>query len=85
MSMPEAAFPTGGDSLTDDDIMRYIRAQAPWPVISTEVADAFGVTQQAAYQRLVSLSESGRVERQKKNRTTVLWRATAADADGQPA
>jgi predicted ArsR family transcriptional regulator len=82
--MPEAAFPTGGDSLTDDDIVRYIRAQAPWPVISTEVAEAFGVTQQAAYQRLVSLSESGRVEREKKNRRTVLWRATAADADDQP-
>jgi predicted ArsR family transcriptional regulator len=83
MTMPEAAVPTGGENLTDDMIIRYLRSQS-WPVISTEVADAFDVTQQAAYQRLVSLRERGRVEREKKNPMTVLWRATAADADGQP-
>jgi DNA-binding IclR family transcriptional regulator len=73
--MPEAAVPND-TSIDDKDILRFLRDQEPWPVISTEVADAFGISQQAAYSRLASLNESGEVSRRKANRRTVMWRVS---------
>jgi DNA-binding IclR family transcriptional regulator len=58
---------------TSDEEILSILANAAWPLGSTEVADAVGVTQQAAYNRLSTLADEGRVER-KTTGGTVLWR-----------
>jgi predicted ArsR family transcriptional regulator len=46
---------------------------ADWPLGSTDVGDAVGVSQQAAYNRLSRLAEEGRVERRQTG-GSVLWR-----------
>ena len=57
---------------SDAEVLRTL-ADSAWPLGSTEVADAVGVTQQAAYARLRRLADEGRVERKTTGGTT-LWR-----------
>jgi len=61
-------------SKTSDGEVLSVLAQASWPLGSTEVADAVGVSQQAAYKRLRRLAEDGEIERKTTGGTT-LWRA----------
>jgi DNA-binding Lrp family transcriptional regulator len=68
MSAPEAQR---GET-SDEEILSVLR-DADWPLGSTEVGDAVGVTQQAAYNRLRRLAEEGQIER-KMTGGTVLWR-----------
>jgi len=62
----------GGASVSDQAIVALL-AEAEWPLGSTEVAEEFGVSQQAAYARLRSLAEEDRIERKTTGGTT-LWR-----------
>ena len=48
-------------------------ANADWPLATTEVADAFDITQQSAHYRLTELHECGRIERRKSG-GSVYWR-----------
>jgi len=57
---------------SDESILSLLREHS-WPLGSTEVADAVGVSQQAAYKRLRRLADEGRVERKTTGGTT-LWR-----------
>lgn len=59
-------------SLSYEDVVQFLATQ-DWPVTSVQVADEFGISQQAAYYRLDKLQERGDVERRKYNQT-VLWR-----------
>lgn len=68
--MEKERGPDGG--LTYEKVMGFLRS-SNWPVTSTEVAEQFDISQQAAYYRLQKLTERGCVER-KKSSQTVLWR-----------
>jgi len=57
---------------SDEEILTVLRA-ADWPLGSTDVGDAVGVSQQAAYNRLSRLAEEARVERRQTG-GSVLWR-----------
>jgi len=57
---------------SDEEIMRAL-GESAWPLGSTEVGEAVGVSQQAAYNRLARLADEGRVERKMTGGTT-LWR-----------
>lgn len=67
-----ATAPAKREPISDDDIVTLLH-RSEWPLGSTEVADHFEVTQQAAYHRLTKLADSGRVEKRKTGGTT-LWR-----------
>lgn len=58
---------------TSDDEVLSVLARASWPLGSTEVAEAVGVSQQAAYNRLQRLAEEDEIERKTSGGTT-LWR-----------
>jgi len=58
---------------TSDEEVLGVLANSTWPLGSTEVAEAVGVSQQAAYQRLRRLAENGEIERKTSGGTT-LWR-----------
>jgi len=68
MSAPDAQR----EGTSDEEILSVLSG-AEWPLGSTEVGEAVGVTQQAAYNRLARLADEGRVER-KMTGGTVLWR-----------
>lgn len=65
--------PTGRRGKTSNDEILAVLADADWPLGSTDVGDAVGVSQQAAYNRLRQLADAGRVERRTTGGTT-LWR-----------
>ena len=58
---------------TSDEEVLGVLADSTWPLGSTEVAEAVGVSEQAAYQRLGRLAENGEIERKTSGGTT-LWR-----------
>ena len=60
------------DGISDDAILTML-AVSDWPLGTTEVADRFDVSQQAAYARLKRLAEQGLVEKKTTGGTT-LWR-----------
>lgn len=64
---------SGTRSKTSDDEILHLLAESSWPVGSTEVAEAVGVSQQAAYERLRRLADDGEIERKTTGGTT-LWR-----------
>lgn len=64
---------TGSRGKTSDAEILTTLGESTWPLGSTEVADAVGVSQQAAYARLRRLADEGRVERKMTGGTT-LWR-----------
>jgi len=67
-----SAGASGARALTYADIREFMGA-SDWPVVSSEVAEEFGITQQAAYKRLKTMCDREEVERKKFNQT-VLWR-----------
>lgn len=67
-----ATASAGRQSVTDDEIVTLLYA-SEWPLGSTEVAEHFDMSQQAAYYRLARLVEDGRVEKRTTGGTT-LWR-----------
>lgn len=68
-----AGSETTGRAKTSDEIILSLLQEDSWPLGSTEVADAVGVSQQAAYKRLRRMADEGRVERKTTGGTT-LWR-----------
>lgn len=60
------------DPIDYGDVREFLDEQ-DWPVMSSEVAEEFEITQQAAYNRLTRMVERGEVERKKVNQT-VIWR-----------
>lgn len=70
---PMETKPEGSaDEISYDSILNWL-ANKDWPTTSPELADEFGVSQQAAYYRLKKLYDKGLVERHKYGQT-VLWR-----------
>lgn len=64
---------TSGRGQTSTDEILTVLSEAAWPLGTTEVGDAVGVTQQAAYNRLRQLADDGIIERKTTGGTT-LWR-----------
>jgi Mn-dependent DtxR family transcriptional regulator len=61
------------DEISYPSILTWL-SNRDWPVTSPQLAEHFGVSQQAAYYRLKRLYERDEIER-KKYGHTVLWRA----------
>ncbi|MGB9950821.1 FaeA/PapI family transcriptional regulator (plasmid) [Haloarcula marismortui] len=67
MKIPE---PDG--ELSYENITKLL-ANSDWPLATTEVADAFDITQQSAHYRLTELHRRAEIER-RKSAGTVYWR-----------
>lgn len=64
---------TLGDSNHQSELLQ-VYEQLEWPVITAmDVADALGITQQAAYAKLDSAHENGEFERRKVGSRAVVW------------
>lgn len=60
-------------TVSDDEILESFR-EASDPVLTTnEVADAIGLGRRGAYDRLVQLSEDGRLEQKKIGEKAAVW------------
>ena len=57
---------------SDQEILSLLECEQ-WPLGSTEVAEAVGITQQGAYNRLRRLADKGQIERKTTGGTTI-WR-----------
>jgi Mn-dependent DtxR family transcriptional regulator len=70
MSMEGSEFDR---ELSYENITKLL-ANSDWPLATTEVADAFGITQQSAHYRLTELHKRDEVQRRKSG-GSVYWRA----------
>lgn len=60
------------DEVTYENI-KWLLANAEWPLSTSQVAEEFDISQQAAYRRLRKLQERGEVEKSDTPATS-LWR-----------
>lgn len=63
----------GSVDITYEKVIELLH-KSEWPMATTEVAEAFGITQQSAHYRLTRLHERGEIERKKAGGNAVLWR-----------
>lgn len=79
---------TGGRprTVTDDEIVQFLRESDEYVVTTPEAADALGVSSRTALRRLSELADDERIGRRKLNdRTTVWWAVDSApDAPASP-
>lgn len=56
-----------------NETLEYIRGHRRPFVKTSDIEDAFGISQQAAYNRLRALEELGELEREKMGARAVAW------------
>lgn len=69
----EEISPDGTRELSYENIKKLLR-NSDWPLATTQVAEAFGITQQSAHYRLTQLHDRGEIEKSKAGGNAVLWR-----------
>lgn len=60
-------------SIDDEDILRAIERHSDPCVTASEIAEMFGVSQQAAHWRLSKLVDEGKIRRKKAGAKAVVW------------
>jgi len=60
-------------TVTDNEMVRWMRSQNDPAFVAVELANEFDVTTETARKRLEGLEAEGRVIRKKPARRTVLW------------
>lgn len=76
-----ATIPDMSDEISYDRVLELFR-RADYPVLtSTDVAQAFDISQQAAYKRLRKLHERGEIKRREAGANAVVWWIPERDYD----
>lgn len=58
---------------TTENVLAYLKETQDPAVSSTEVADQFDITQQAAYEKLQKMYENGKIGKKKIGARAVVW------------
>lgn len=65
-------------SVTDEQIIRYLRESGEHVLTTAEVADEVDVSRRTALRRLTALADDGRIERKDIDDRRTVWWATAS-------
>ena len=66
-------MPQGRQTVSDDEIVAYMKRADEPAFVAHEIADQFGINDETARQRLTSLWREGRIHRKKPSKRTVMW------------